>query len=180
MSTTTIITPAAEATLHRLDIVRQRRDQRLRDQDLLRHLPHAYSLARQYAGEYGTEEELVKFATLGLVRAVEQYDRTSGVPFTSFAEPLVVAELEEHVQNARQPGTAATEQAAAATHAEETVAEAIARQSHVRDLAGFLDCDVDTLADGLILAVAREPHLIPSPAAREQPQPVGLRRIRHA
>jgi DNA-directed RNA polymerase specialized sigma subunit len=177
MTTMTINSQMDEATLFRLDVVRERRNQRLRDQDLLRHLPHAYSLARQYAGEYGTEEELVKFATLGLVRAVQQYDRTSGIPFATFAEPLVVAELEAHIEHAGQP--VAAEQAVAAAEAEDTIAEAIARQSHVQDLAGFLDCDVDALVSGLMLAVEREPHLVPSPTARELPAPVALRSVRH-
>jgi DNA-directed RNA polymerase specialized sigma subunit len=168
MTTITINSPMDEATLFRLDVVRERRNQRLRDQDLLRHLPHAYSLARQYAGAYGTEEELVKIATLGLVRAVHGYDRSTGVPFAAFAEPLIVAELEAYIEHDSPQSAGAREQAAAAAEADETIAEAIARQSHVQDLAGFLDCDVDALVGGLMLAVEREPHLIPGFAAREQ------------
>jgi DNA-directed RNA polymerase specialized sigma subunit len=177
MTTMTITSPVAEATLLRLDIVRERRNQRLRDEHLLRHLPHAYSLARQYAGAYGTEEELVKFATLGLVRAVHQYDRAGETPFATFAEPLIVAELEEYVSSAGHPTESQLE---AATEADEQIAETVARQSHVRELAGFLECDVEELVGGLMLAVEREPHLVPSPAAREQVQAHTLRRLSQA
>ena len=180
MTTITMTSPVAEATLCRLDTVRERRNQRLRDGYLLRQIPLAYSLARQYAGAYGTEEELVKIATLGLVRAVQQYDRTSPIPFAAFAEPMIVAELEKFVQASEEPLGVAAEQAAEADAAEDVIAEAVGRQSHVRDLAEFLHCDVDALVGGLLLAIEREPHLVPSSAAREQPQPEALRHLRHA
>jgi RNA polymerase sigma-B factor len=171
---------AGEASLWHLDDLRERRNQRVRDEFLLRHLPLAYSLARLYAGEYGTEEELVRVASRGLVRAVQQFEPTGEAPFAEFAEPLIIAELEDFVQEsaARREVRPATRGRGSAA-ADDAVAAAIGRQPHVRDLAGFLGCDVGALVGGLMLAVEREPHLIPSPAARAEPAPPTRRRITH-
>lgn len=151
-----------------LDVVRRRRVQRLHDRYLLRHLPLAYALARRYTGPFGAESELINVATVGLVHAVEEFEPSRGHPFATFAEPLIVAELENHVRDLEHGDEHALEREFAMRSAQRKVADAVARQAHVRDLAGFLNCDVDVLVDGLMTSIERDPHLIPNPAAREQ------------
>jgi RNA polymerase sigma-B factor len=162
-----------------LDAVRRRRDQRQRDRHLLRHLPLAFALARRYAPAYGSEQELIPVARLGLVRAVERYDPQSGTPFATFAEQLIVAELEDHIDDRSReaPQRRTRARAAEAEQARGSLAEAVGRQERIHDLASFLGCDVGPLIDGLMRGVEKDPHLIPSPGARLQPSPPFLRAV---
>ncbi len=175
----TITSTDAETFTNELDVVRRRREQRLRDRYLLRHLPLAFALARRYAPTYGTEQELIAIARLGLVRAVQQFDPASGTPFSVFAEQLIVAELEDHIDDHHftTPDHRARARAADAEQARGSLAEAVGRQERIHDLAGFLGCDVGALVDGLMREVEHDPHLIPSPGARAQPAPPALRAI---
>ena len=160
-----------------LDEARRRRNQRIRDRYLLGQLPLACAIARRYAGAYGSEQELIQVANRGLVRAVREFELASGQPFAAFAETFIVSELEDHVQDLERSG-AGVERVVSDDDAgavEPALAAAVGRQPHVRDLAGFLHCDVDVLVEGLLTAIAREPHLVPSPAVREQPP--ALRRV---
>ena len=167
-----------QAETYQLAEARERRNRRVRDRHLLRHLPLSYAIARRYAGSYGSEQELIEVANRGLVRAVEEFDAASGQPFAAFAEPYIVSALEDHVHELESSrGAAAPTDAGDTDAGTQALASAIGRQGHVHDLAGFLECDVDVLVEGLMLAIAREPHLVPSPAAREQPEPGALRRV---
>jgi RNA polymerase sigma-B factor len=146
-----------------IDVVRERRRQRQRDAQLLRHLPLAYGLARKYAGLCETEEELAAIATTGLLRAVEAYDSACGQPFQAIAETLIVAELEDHVRDTRAALDArrrAIQRQAEAAESQWEIGEAMARQAHVRELADSLGCGVADLVDGLLTAANRDLNLL--------------------
>ena len=175
MTRTIPVSLQVEPGRYLLDEARTHRNQRIRDRYLLGQLPLACAIARRYAGAYGSEQDLIGVANRGLVRAVREFEPASGQPFAAFAETFIVSELEDHVHDREGAGARRGVSDPEASAVEPAVAAAVARQPHVNDLAGFLDCDVDVLVEGLLMAVAREPHLVPSPAVREQPP--ALRRV---
>src|SRR5215469_12431003 len=151
--TTHADTGIGSAPVSSLDFVRERRLRRARDRRLVRNLSMVHRLVHSYALRIGHREELVGVAEVGLVRALSEFDPAEGQEFAEFAEPRVVAELERyaHADRLRLEGMGHTlARYADIADAKREIADAISRQDHVRDLAGFLACDVGTLVEGLM------------------------------
>jgi RNA polymerase sigma-B factor len=69
-----------------------------RDAMVQRYLPLAQHLARRYRGG-GEEEDLVQVASLGLLKAIDRFDPSRGLAFTSFAVPTILGELKRYFRD---------------------------------------------------------------------------------
>ncbi len=70
-----------------------------REQVVQRFLPLARQLARRYAGAGEPLEDLIQVASLGLVKAVDRFDPSRAVAFSSFAVPTILGELKRHFRD---------------------------------------------------------------------------------
>ena len=74
-------------------------DRSAREEVVQRFLPLARQLARRYAGAGEPLEDLVQVASLGLVKAVDRFDPSRAVAFSSFAVPTILGELKRHFRD---------------------------------------------------------------------------------
>jgi RNA polymerase sigma-B factor len=75
------------------------RDPRLRAELVERFLPLARQLARRYQRAEEPFDDLVQVASLGLVKAIDRFDTSRDVAFSSYAVPTILGELKRHFRD---------------------------------------------------------------------------------
>ena len=78
---------------------RQTGDPAARDALILAHQRLAIYLASKFADRGEPLEDLVQVAQIGLINAVDRYDLTRGLEFSTFATPTIVGEIRRHFRD---------------------------------------------------------------------------------
>ena len=71
----------------------------LREHLTRRHLPLAEHLAARFAGRGEPQDDLVQVATIGLLKALDRFDPSRGVPFGAYAVPTMLGEIKRHFRD---------------------------------------------------------------------------------
>jgi RNA polymerase sigma-B factor len=74
-------------------------DRAARDEVAERMLPLARSLARRYANKGEPLDDLEQVACLGLVKAIDRFDLSRDVRFSTYAVPTIAGELKRHFRD---------------------------------------------------------------------------------
>ncbi len=78
---------------------REKKDPRIRDELIFRHLDLAKALARRFMGRGEPLEDLIQVAIYGLINAIDRYDPERGTKFETFAYPTILGELKRHFRD---------------------------------------------------------------------------------
>lgn len=74
-------------------------DEKARDELVQRYLPLVRSLAGRYSGRGEPHEDLVQAGSIGLLLAIERFDTSRDVQFTTYAVPTIVGEIQRHFRD---------------------------------------------------------------------------------
>jgi RNA polymerase sigma-B factor len=81
----------------------EHRDPEARRQLIERHLPLVRALAARFAGRGESVDDLVQVGAVGLIKAVDRYDPTRGVPLAAYAVPTIQGEIRRHLRDIAHP-----------------------------------------------------------------------------
>jgi len=70
-----------------------------RERLIERHLPLVRRLARRFAHRGVELEDLVQVGSIGLINAVDRFDRARGCSFGAYAVPSIVGEIKRHLRD---------------------------------------------------------------------------------
>ena len=145
--------PADRSMTRELSALWERRDdEQARAALVSRFMPLARSLARRYERSSEPLDDLVQVASIGLVKAIDRFDPSRGNAFVSYAVPTILGELRRyfrdscwdvHVPRGAQELSLRVEK----TQAELTVS--LGRPPTVRELAEYLELDVERVVDAM-------------------------------
>jgi len=82
-----------------LEIYHRTRDLAIRDQLVAANLRLALHLARRFANRGVSLDDLEQVASLGLLRAIDRFDPSRGLEFSTFATPTIMGELKRHFRD---------------------------------------------------------------------------------
>lgn len=116
------------------------------------YLPIARSAARRYGGRGEPLADLMQVATIGLIKAVDRFDASRGVPFASYAIPTILGEIKRHFRDTtwhvRVPRRLQELRLQLVTATEE-LTHALNRVPTTAELAVRLDVDEDSVVAAL-------------------------------
>ena len=74
-------------------------DLQAREELIVQWMPLAHSLARRYAGRGERYDDLFQVAMIGLIKAVDRFDLSRSVEFSTYATPTVLGEIKRHFRD---------------------------------------------------------------------------------
>jgi len=161
-STSTLTGPAAghirDADVNQLfDAWQQHGDARARELLAERYLPFARRLARRFQSPRELLDDLDQVASLGLVKAIDRFDRTRGVTFKSYAVPTILGEIKRYFRDsgwAVHVPRAMQERALKVEQARREMAAETGRSPSFNEIAEFLEMDVEDVLAAVEAAAA--------------------------
>lgn len=75
------------------------RDAQLRDELVAEHLGLAEYLARRFANRGEPLDDLIQVASLGLIKALDRFEPSRGLAFSTFATPTIIGEIKRHFRD---------------------------------------------------------------------------------
>ena len=143
-------------------------DLRARDRLAEEMLPLARALAGRYAGRGEPLDDLVQVACVGIMKAIEGFDLTREVRFSSYATPTVLGEIKRHFRDktwaVRVPrGT--QEMQLQVAKARDALTTELGRSPTVQELAKAIDAPFEDVLSTIQSADARR--------ARSFDEPIG-------
>jgi RNA polymerase sigma-B factor len=128
------------------------RHKALRDELVTMNLPLVEHLARRFRERGEAHEDLVQVGTVGLIKAVDRFDTSRGVEFSTYATPTIVGEIKRHFRDrgwAVRVPRRLQERRIAIGRATAELSQTTGHSPTVAELARHLEVSEDEVLEGL-------------------------------
>ncbi|HEY1594649.1 MAG TPA: SigB/SigF/SigG family RNA polymerase sigma factor [Thermoleophilaceae bacterium] len=146
-------------------------DHRARNALIERFLPLARQLARRYERQDEPLDDLLQVASMGLVKAIDRFDPTRGVAFSSFAVPTILGELKRYFRDvgwAVHVPRGMQERALEVNRAVTALSRTLGRSPTPAELADFMELTPEEVLEAMEAATAYDS------VSLETPRPAGV------
>jgi RNA polymerase sigma-B factor len=129
----------------------------LRDRLVETQLPLVIYLARRFYGRNEPMDDLIQVGTIGLIKAIDRFDPSRGLEFSTYATPTILGELKRHFRDTGwliHVPRRAQELQTALNAAREDLNQELGRAPTVPELAARIDVDEDAVVEALDVARA--------------------------
>ena len=140
---------AFRSELYALIVWAQKGDERARELLVLRNGGLVRSLAMRFYG-MGTEaEDLLQLGYMGLLKAIDRFDPSYGLLFSTYAVPLILGEIRRYLRDdgAIKMGRQKKQQVRDLKKAREELEAALGRSPKLSELAEALRCSAEETAE---------------------------------
>jgi RNA polymerase sigma-B factor len=124
----------------------------VRDELVALHLPLVEHLARRFRNRGEPSDDLLQVGTIGLIKAVDRFDRSRGVEFSTYATPTIIGEIKRHFRDKgwaiRVPRRLQELRIAISSSSAELLQE-LGRSPTMSELAARMDVSEEELVEGL-------------------------------
>jgi len=130
----------------------------IRDELIEMHLPLVKHIATRYAERGEPLDDVLQAGNLGLVQAVDRYDPSRGVAFSSFAVPTIVGAIRKHFRDATwsvKVPRRVQELRGRIDKAHDGLAQELQRSPTVAEIAARAEVDAQDVLDSFELSRAR-------------------------
>lgn len=132
----------------------------------------AIHIAKRYNVRAGRDDDIEQVAMLALVKAVDRFDPSRGVPFAAFAGRTIEGEIKRHFRDATwslKVPRGAKELHLAVRRANSELSAQLGRSPTVDEVASHLEIDRDDVITGLSAGEARRAESIdPAPTDEDR------------
>src|SRR4051794_27318122 len=148
------------------------RDPSSRDRVLRALLPLAQGIAHRYRRGEEPVEDLEQVATVGLLKALKNFDASRGTSFAAYAIPTMNGELRRHYRDtgwAVHVPRGTQELALKVSRAEQQAASRSGRKPTAAELAEAFDCSVEAIVEARVASNGMRAGSLDKPARPDQP-----------
>jgi RNA polymerase sigma-B factor len=145
-------------------------DQQARDELVLLHRPLAEYLARRFSGRGEPQEDLEQVAMLALIKAIDRFDTSRDVQFSTYATATVVGELKRHFRDkgwALRVPRRLQETGLKVSKAVSELSQQLGRSPTVAEIAGSIGLSEEEVLEGMDTIHAYSASSLDAPADEE-------------
>src|SRR3954462_9898235 len=166
------VTTAARALREQelLRRIHEQGDARARDQLAEEMLPLARALAGRYANRGEPLDDLVQVACIGIMKAIDGFDLTREVRFSSYATPTVLGEIKRHFRDktwAMRVPRGLQELQLRVAKARDDLTNELGRSPTVEELGEKVQANLEDVLDALQSAQAHRTRSFDEPAGED-------------
>jgi RNA polymerase sigma-B factor len=150
-------------------------DPAVRDEIATRFVPFAEYLARRFSGRGESIEDLTQVAMIGLLNAVDRFDPSREVQFSTYAAATIVGELKRHFRDkgwALRVPRRLQELAVRVNRALPELTQSLGRSPTIPELSEHLGVGTDEIADAMDAVQAYSTSSLDTPAGEEGQAPI--------
>lgn len=150
-------------------------DARERERLIVENLPLVRALARRFAHRGEPLDDLVQVGTIGLIKAIDRFDPSRGIPLAGFATPTILGEIRRHFRDttgAVHIPRGVSENRARVGAAVDDLTAREGRAPSVRRIAAETELSEEEVLDALMAGAARRTVPIDGPAEGSDDHPV--------
>ncbi len=149
-------------------------DEEAREQLIMSHMNLVRYLASKFKNRGEPLDDLIQVGNIGLIKAIDRFDATRGIEFTTFATPTIMGEIKRHFRDkgwsVRVPRRL-QELSAKVTQATDQLTTKLQRTPTTEEVAQHLGVEVDEVLEAMESAGAYSPVSLEGPTSDDEDAP---------